>query len=254
MKPDPAPSNPNADGLVPGVATGIGNLMASMTRWEPVPVAVASERVRTALGRLGLTALVEDPSVIQESSFLPNSDAFVLSLTSLRPGSRSQRLLALRAALEVALGTGTLPLTQNLALRMVVDALALDLKDLAALFQERTGANLPPPWDPSNPAAWQGRDQSGSSPGGRWDDVGPHSPPPKAESDESGRIARIKALAMLGLEEGATQEEMKRAFHRISKVHHPDHYLPHGPEATQDATQAFRRIKEAYDLLMQVEP
>lgn len=61
-------------------------------------------------------------------------------------------------------------------------------------------------------------------------------------------------MALLGLDEGAPKEEIRRAFLRISKVHHPDHYAAHGAEAAHEAELVFRRIKEAYDFLMKAEP
>ncbi|HEX9082026.1 MAG TPA: J domain-containing protein [Holophagaceae bacterium] len=173
--------------------------------------------------------------------------AFSRALVHLRSASRSVRVLALQGALDMALGRGTLPLAQNLALRTVVDALDLEPDDLERLFQARTGVPLPPPWDPSLPEAWLGRE--GAGPGGTWDDGGPH-PEPAPAPPRDDRIERIKALAMLGLEEGATPAEVKQAFLRISRVHHPDHYVSLGPEAAREADQAYRRIKGAFEFLL----
>jgi DnaJ like chaperone protein len=64
------------------------------------------------------------------------------------------------------------------------------------------------------------------------------------------RIARIKALALLGLDEGATEEAIRQAFRRVSKIHHPDHFQTLGEEATLEATRTFLRIKEAHDFLL----
>lgn len=49
---------------------------------------------------------------------------------------------------------------------------------------------------------------------------------------------------VLGVSNNASQSEIKKAFHEAAKEHHPD--LSDSPEATE----AFKRIKDAYDALM----
>jgi DnaJ-domain-containing protein 1 len=49
------------------------------------------------------------------------------------------------------------------------------------------------------------------------------------------------ALAVLGLQDGASQEAIKQAFRRLVKQHHPD---------MGGSAEAFRRISEAYQSLM----
>jgi len=49
------------------------------------------------------------------------------------------------------------------------------------------------------------------------------------------------ALAVLGLQAGASQEAIKKAFRRLVKQHHPD---------MGGSAEAFRRISEAYQSLM----
>ncbi|WP_243318723.1 J domain-containing protein [Geothrix paludis] len=212
-----------------------------MTKWEALDTAAADKRVRDSARALNLAVRMGDPPAFQ--AMYPGTGAFVQALATLRSGPRPIRMLALRCALELALGSCSLPLSQNLVLRTVAEALGLEITELEAACRERTGAGLPPLWDPSRPEAWPA--------------AGAGRPGPKAGTGapgEGGRIAWIKALALLGLEEGATKEEIRRAFHRISKVHHPDHYAAHGIEATHEAELAFRRIREAYDFLMQAKP
>ena len=50
-----------------------------------------------------------------------------------------------------------------------------------------------------------------------------------------------KALAVLGLHVGATQEQIKQAFRRLVKRHHPD---------VGGSVHAFRRVNEAYQQLI----
>ncbi|HEX9010552.1 MAG TPA: J domain-containing protein [Holophagaceae bacterium] len=200
--------------------------------------------------RLGLArGEAEASSPDGESRGLPT---FQEALEALRPAPRATRLLALRGALEVALEAGTLGLGHNLALRTVVDALGLRPSDLADLFRQRTGTEPPPPWDPSRRGAWAGREVLGPGPAGPWDDAVPTPDPLPAGGP--GAMARIKALAMLGLDEEAAPAEIRRAYLRLSRVHHPDHYLPQGAQAVQEADRAFRRIKDAYEFLTGEEP
>jgi DnaJ-domain-containing protein 1 len=52
---------------------------------------------------------------------------------------------------------------------------------------------------------------------------------------------RADALRLLGLEPGASQQMIKRAYRRLAKAHHPDL----GGDA-----EAFHRLEAAYRLLM----
>lgn len=169
------------------------------------------------------------------------------ALRLLRGANQGSRELALQAALEAAVARGTLGLVQNRVLRLIVEALGLGLPYLRAVFRERTGHDLPDPWDPGDPEAWKRRSTAPPSP---WDDARTEAPPPRpAQFPANQRIERIKALALLGLDEGASLDEVKRAFHRVSKVHHPDSFAGLGDDAMADAATSFRRIREAYEFL-----
>lgn len=220
--------------------------MAAMTRWDPMDPTTAEARFRHGAERLALREQLGAPPAIPG---LPcDVEHFARALDDLRTAPWASRKLALQCALEVALDTEALSLPQHLAMRTAVEALAMEPGFLEQIFKERTGGFLPPPWDPSRPEAWPHGDPHGTS-GHR---SGGGSPPSMSKQPhvDDPRIARIKALAMLGLDEEATEDEIRQAFRRVSKVHHPDHFQPLGEEATQAATQAFRRIKEAYDFLL----
>ena len=53
--------------------------------------------------------------------------------------------------------------------------------------------------------------------------------------------SRAAALAVLGLDAGATAEAIKQAHRRLVKQHHPD---------MGGSAEAFRRVNEAYQRLM----
>jgi DnaJ-domain-containing protein 1 len=63
-------------------------------------------------------------------------------------------------------------------------------------------------------------------------------------------LKRLKALAVLGLDENASVEDIKSAYRRLSQVHHPDRFMNSGPEAVAAATESFKRIHAAYDFFI----
>ncbi len=237
----------------PVMARATSSLLSAMTVWEPLSAQQAQVRFQATAEALGLGPFLEGhPIQVPPSGSV---DLLGSSLRILRTAPAPIREWALKAALDLALGSGTLPLAQNMALRMVAETLGLAVDCLPRLFRSKTGAGLPELWDPSDPAAWKLRKERRREASGTatdWDDAGPYPAPPEQKKPvtDDPRIARIKALALLGLEEGVPQEEIKKAYHRISQVHHPDHYAELGSEAMTEATQSFQRIKAAYDFLL----
>ncbi len=220
--------------------------MAAMTRWDPMESLAAEARIRRSAERLALVDRLGAPPVSPELSC--DVAHIVEALDALRTAPLEIRKLALECALEVALDQETLSLPQHLAMRTTADALAVGPRALERLFRERTRRSLPPPWDPSLPEAWPGGEQRDST--GHQSAGGHPAGAPEQILVDAPRMARIKALALLGLDEGATEEEIGQAFRRVSKVHHPDQFQTLGEEATQEATRTFLRIKEAHDFLM----
>ncbi|MCQ2332529.1 MAG: molecular chaperone DjiA [Paludibacteraceae bacterium] len=58
------------------------------------------------------------------------------------------------------------------------------------------------------------------------------------------------AYSVLELEQGASQDEIKKAYRRMAMKYHPDKVSTLGDEAKTQATERFRKVKEAYELLM----
>ena len=74
------------------------------------------------------------------------------------------------------------------------------------------------------------------------------------EGDESGGdtstknipVSQLKAyFAILGLEEGASDVEIKRAYHNLALQHHPD--LPKNADRVEECETMMARINEAYE-------
>jgi len=63
----------------------------------------------------------------------------------------------------------------------------------------------------------------------------------RRQSNAQAWTSSSDALAVLGLQAGASQEAIKKAFRRLVKQHHPD---------MGGSAEAFRRISEAYQSLM----
>ena len=157
------------------------------------------------------------------------------------------RGLFLDLAICMAIRDGLLATPENYILQYLADLLGFSRRALGKQYWKATNRRFPDPADTSSASWWeqtearqqqQERERSRDSKG------------------RTGRTApssskRQQALRTLGLEEGATRGEIKKAYRRLSMVHHPDRFQSLGKEAVEAATITFRRIKDAYDLLME---
>ena len=70
--------------------------------------------------------------------------------------------------------------------------------------------------------------------------------PRNASSTREIPVSLMKAYyAVLGLEEGASDEEIKRAYHKLALQHHPD--LPKNAGRVRECEELMARINEAYE-------
>ena len=66
------------------------------------------------------------------------------------------------------------------------------------------------------------------------------------QSTENIPVSQLKAyFAILGLEEGASDVEIKRAYHNLALEHHPD--LPKNANRVRECEELMARINEAYE-------
>lgn len=61
---------------------------------------------------------------------------------------------------------------------------------------------------------------------------------------------RRKALAVLGLYDGAKPAEIKRAYREMAAKYHPDRVAHLGPELMELTSEKFKEINAAYEFLL----
>jgi uncharacterized tellurite resistance protein B-like protein len=156
------------------------------------------------------------------------------------------RLPLFNLIVNIAVADSYLRPSENAAIRFIADLLGLQPYEMDQCFRERTSQPFPPLPDLGSTQWWEARaGQQGHNRRTSDSSSSQHRTPRTPPVD----VERLKALAMLGLDEGATLADIKSAFRRLASVHHPDRFSAHGAHATQEATESFRRIKTAYDFL-----
>jgi DnaJ like chaperone protein len=71
----------------------------------------------------------------------------------------------------------------------------------------------------------------------------------KETTQTSSAKGRAWALKILGLKEGATEEEIKKAYRKAALQYHPDRLTNASEAQVAKATEKFREICEAYEIL-----
>lgn len=158
-------------------------------------------------------------------------------------GERAKLLMEL--AIGIAISDRFLLPSENHILRFLADLLGVSPSTLNDDFERNTGKPLPNAPDVSTHEYWYTKQQRNNS--------------NKQESKESSSSERgqpnreqtktAHSYATLGLEHGASKEEIKNAYRRLAKVHHPDRFHSLGDEAVEAAHVTFTRIQNAYNHL-----
>ena len=66
-----------------------------------------------------------------------------------------------------------------------------------------------------------------------------------------GRVSNHgEALAVLGLEQGASKDDIRTRHRELVKRYHPDKHIHLGPVAAKEAEERFREVQSAYEVLV----
>lgn len=71
------------------------------------------------------------------------------------------------------------------------------------------------------------------------------------QSESQTQVSKKWAYEVLGLQEGASEKEIKTAFRKLSMEYHPDRQLNATEEELKISTEKFQQINEAYELLVE---
>lgn len=164
---------------------------------------------------------------------------------------RAGKKLLAQLAVTMAVQDAQLTVTENLVLQFLADLLGLSPRGFAKVYQQVTHQPFPLPGDPSSGEWWRRRESGQPARASEYitaagaDDAGDR----EAGSVADEPMNRAVALQVLGLEGNASRDTVHKAYRRLAKTRHPDRFAPLGPAAVATATEAFRRLHEAYQLL-----
>lgn len=190
----------------------------------------------------------------------------------------------LRLAIALAVEDGKLSMANQHVLRFLADLLGIAPGEFAPLYAAVAGKAFADPDDPSRSGYWQAkehrrrqreREQASQQQGSR--QYSRHHSEHERHAGEQGQSRQgryrqeqhrqreqgsrqgtapgdrtRRALAVLGLEPGASRGEIRQAYRRLAQTHHPDRFFNDGEAVMASASQRFQRIRRAYDYLMQV--
>lgn len=149
--------------------------------------------------------------------------------------------LFLEMAIGMSIADGYLLPTENYILRFLADLLSVNSSGLNSIFIGITDRSIPDPSDVSSADYWRAKGQSS-------DDSNQGSSGKRDRQTQAGLLGQ--AYSVLGLEYGASIEEIKNAYRRLAQVNHPDRFVSLGEESLAAATATFKRINEAYKYLV----
>lgn len=195
-------------------------------------------------------AVVEDIILLARERDIPSIELACRALQDVFDAESQKRFLELCISMVVADGYVTIP--EHHTLRFLADLFSVAPKELKSLYKQVVGTELPPMGDPSSPDWWEqktngSKEKSGSRRHNRSERSGRSEK--NREPDDTLSSKDRRAYAILGLDPGAGQSEIKEAYRMLAKVHHPDRYEQVGDEAANAANERFRQIKQAYNHL-----
>lgn len=149
----------------------------------------------------------------------------------------------------VALRDGLITTPELHILRLFSDILGIQDIQLNQLFRKISVEEIPFPSDLSSIEWWQQRERNRQAKRERRAKQSTGYREYHTVYEPKIATARNQALAILGLEEDATVDDIKKSYRRLVKIHHPDKYHKLGTRAVEMATNTFKQINEAYEHL-----
>lgn len=252
------------EGLIAKHRSQVGPSFLVLLAWLAQCDGNIDERERALLEEIAESFLNEKEHMSAFFRIARNGNIGDLKLASenLRSNLRpEQRAAVFELAIAMAMADGVFSVGENHVIRFLADLLLRSEQEMNHSFRRVTGRDLPPPSDISSAKWWRENEQrrkdaeakkrasaktekqKTNGRRGTGDPKGPRTPSPQS-------VARFEALNQLGIDESASAEEIKAAYRRLAKVHHPDRFADLDEEIVKAATISFRRIREAYELLM----
>src|SRR5690606_19581022 len=79
-----------------------------------------------------------------------------------------------------------------------------------------------------------------------WDAANLFAPADEPEPTDPAQMTTRELLALLELEEGATEADLQAAFRRLAKEHHPDRWFDSPPEVRREHEDRMALVTEAH--------
>lgn len=179
--------------------------------------------------------------------------------TAITPGRAH---LVLEVTLAMSMADRVFSVGENHVVRFLADALGVSRQQFTLSFQSVTGRAPQDPSDLSRATWWherdrlreENRDQDRRDQEKRKSNQRTQSSSQRRTRSSNTQLPmsnpnRIEALKHLGLGSEATMVEIKEAYKRLAKIHHPDRFEGLSVEIIDAASMSFRRIRTAYEYL-----
>lgn len=124
-----------------------------------------------------------------------------------------------------------------------------DIPKLQSIFLAETGQTFGTPTDLSDPAVWDALEARQRQKSTQDQEREQQQERQRQQQEAPPTGERVEALAVLGLVGNPSFDDIKLAYRRLARIHHPDRYQALDAEAVAHATKTFQRIQWAYKYL-----
>ena len=174
------------------------------------------------------------------------ADCILPACQYLASSNSADKMRFIEIITSIAVADGKLSISENHILCFMADLLAISPKQYQDVYMNLTGQIFPDAGDPSVPLWWESKlNQKNKS---RNNEDKKQNQQRFSSKDELS-ISKSEAYVILGLHNNATHADIKQAYRRMSKLHHPDKFHSIDEEAFNAASAMFLRIKKACEVL-----